>query len=136
LLYAAGAVAVVTRYGHTAWSLTVNGSVDKMTWGYTNAPALLLSVSIFALAKDICNCRFFQKETVVKLLRRLASGSFGINLILVFLMNGMRNLLGVDIYSPLWLLLGPFGIYVLSLICVLMLRKIPGENTCFHDGEK
>ena len=131
LLYGAGILASIVRYGHTAWSLLEFGTVNKVTWGYTNMPALLQAASIFVLARDICDGAFFRKEKVIRWMRTLSGGSFGVYLIHVFVMNQLQQRLGVDIYCYQWLLIAPFAVYLVSLACVQVIRKIPGGKYVF-----
>lgn len=125
LLYALGVLAVIVRYFHTAGTLWTSGTASQITWGYKNLPALLSAAAIFVLAKDICKLPFFQKETVQKLLRKLAGASFGIYLIHVFVMEQVKSLLSVDVYSPAWLWLGALGIYGICLTIVRLLQRTP-----------
>lgn len=131
LIYLLGVLAAAVRYGHSVWTFQLRGWVEKLTWGYMNLPAVLLAVAVFVLAKDICQCGFFQKEKVQKCMRWLASASFGIYLIHIFIRNLLMEVLQVDVYNIAWLLGGAVLTYVVSLTAVQLIKKIPGGKYIF-----
>lgn len=131
LILVAGLMMVIMRYGHTAWTLHETGTASQLTWGYKNVPALLLSVSVFLFVKELCNRPFFQKETVRNCLRNMAGASFGIYLIHIFVMNFLKSVLNVDVYSGWWLLGGTPLVYGICFVCVTLLKKFPGGKYIF-----
>lgn len=131
VIYILGLLGVVSRYGHTAWTLNIQGVASQLTWGYKNLPALALSVAVFVLAKDICSTHIFQKERTANILRFLASASFGVYLIHMFVMNAFKSVFYVDVYSPVWMLAGPLAIYACCLVLVKLLQRLPGGKYIF-----
>lgn len=125
IIYLSGIVGVLVRYIHTAYTLTVTGTANTVTWGYTNLPALALAVAVFVLAKDISKLKFFENKKVQKLLRSMASASFGIYLIHIFIMNVIVTKLGVDMSALKWQMFGAFLVYFISLAIVKILQRIP-----------
>ena len=106
------------RYAHTGYTLLTQGSASTLTWGYLNLPALLLAVSIFVFVKYLCNLSFFRREDVQKKLRFLASASFGVFLIHIFIMNLLTSKLGIDLYGTTRQFVLPFVVYGVSLVIV------------------
>lgn len=125
IIYGLGLLSLAARWGHTVLTFRADGVANQLTWGYKNLPAVILSVAVFVLAKDICSSTVMQKPAVQKSLRWLSSASFGIYLIHIFVMNFIKGKFGVDVYSWLWLLAAPVGIYLLCLTVVKLLQKLP-----------
>ena len=125
LIYGLGLLSAFARWGYTVLTFRAEGVANQLTWGYKNLPAVLLAVAVFVLARDICSCGFFQKPKVQKALRWLSAASFGIYLIHIFVMNVIKDKLAVDVYSLAWLLLAPLAIYLICLVLVKLLQRLP-----------
>ena len=124
-IYLLGIIGALARYLHTAWTLDTTGVPNTMTWGYSNLPCLVLSVAVFVFVKYASRISFFGREKVKAILRSLASASFGIYLIHVFVMNVVVAKLGVDMAASSWQVFGAFLIYFISLAIVKILQGIP-----------
>lgn len=122
LIYFLGISGAAIRYFHTGYTFLVSGAASKITWGYLNLPALLLSVAVFVFVKSICEYPWFQKESVSAKFRSLASASFGIYLIHVFVMNVLTARLGLDLYGYVRQFALPFVIYGMCLCIVKLVR--------------
>lgn len=128
-IYLAGIAGALARYLHTAWTLNTTGAANTLTWGYSNLPCLALSVAVFVFVKYVGRIAFFGREKVKVALRFLASASFGIYLIHIFVMNVVVAKLGVDISALPWQVFGAFLVYFISLAIVKILQRIPcGKN--------
>ena len=80
---------------------------------------------MFVLIKHAGRFPLFSKEKVKAILRSLASASFGIYLIHIFVMNVVVAGLRVDMSALPWQMFGAFLIYFISLAIVKILQRIP-----------
>lgn len=124
-LYLLGIIGAATRYFHTVYATVRDGAINKLTWNYENWPSVLLAVAIFVLFKYACRHPFFQKAWFVRLVGWLSGASFGIYLIHVFVMNHLASLLSINIASGWWRIFAAPTVYLISLLTVKLLQKIP-----------
>lgn len=124
-IYLAGIAGALARYMHTSWTLNTTGVANTLTWGYSNLPCLALAVAAFVFVKQAGRTPFFGREKVKATCRFLASASFGIYLIHMFVMNVVVAKLGVDMSALPWQLFGAFLVYFISLAIVKILQRIP-----------
>lgn len=125
LIYFAGGVGALIRYLHTAYTLNTAGVAKTITWGYSNLPCMALAIAVFVFVKYACSSSFFARPKVKAACRFLASASFGIYLIHIFVMNVVIAKLGVDMTSLVWQAFGAFLVYLISLTIVKILQRIP-----------
>lgn len=112
-------------FGTVFLSLKSDAIVDIFK-GYENLPALMYSVAIFLLIKSIkweviCG----KIKSLRKLLGLLASNTFGVYLIHIYLIQTITDVTGLNGDSIWWRTLGACGIFILCEICVYLIKKIP-----------
>ena len=123
--YLTGIAGALARYLHTSLTLNATGVANTLTWGYSNLPCLALAVAVFVFVKYASRVPLFRRDKVKEACRFLASASFGIYLIHIFIMNVIVAKLGVDISAITWQMLGAFLVYFISLAIVKILQRIP-----------
>ena len=96
-----------------------------MTWDYENWPSVMLAVAIFVLIKQLCKWKLFQTPQFAKLVRWLSGASFGIYLIHIFVINQLTARLSINTASGWWRLIGAPAVYIIALLAVKLLQKIP-----------
>lgn len=122
VIYFLGVAGAALRYIHTGYTFVVHGTASKLTWGYLNLPAVMLSVAVFVFVKSICEHPLFQKNSVRSLFRNLAGASFGIYLIHVFIMNLLTSRLGIDLYGLVRQFVLPVVVYGICFIIVKLVQ--------------
>ena len=127
-IYLLGIFGAAVRYGHTVTASFAEGALNRLTWGSMNWPEVLLSAAVFVLIKYLFRNPRFRPERWQKAIRWLASASFGIYLIHVLIMDTMVETFGIHPGDLWWRLLGPILLYVIALLLVKGIQKIPGAR--------
>ena len=127
LIYIGALVGLVYRYSTTfIWSKQA-GEVIKKSWGsYYTWHSILLACAVFLIIKNMNIDKKLQgKEKIIKALAKISSCSFGIYLMHLIIMHYEIKLLDINIYSWQWRTMGVLTTYLISLIIVLIIKKIP-----------
>lgn len=125
-IYILGIFCLALRYCSTV-VLSEEGELYTMFWGYTNFPAVGLSLSVFVLFKYIDWARYINKEKVKRLIISISASSFGIYLIHMFVLNEIWEY-GVTGYSLKWRVLGAPLVYIFCLGVIQVIKRIPVLN--------
>ena len=123
VIYFCGIAGAALRYFHTGLTFAAQGTASTLTWGYMNLPALMLAVAVFVFVQTICEHSFFQKEAVYDVLQKMASGSFGVFLIHIFVMNFLTARLSIDVYGLMRQFIFPFVVYGICLVIVRIVQQ-------------
>lgn len=127
LLYAAAILTMAFRYIYTALSSAKLGYLDRLFFTYSAFPAVIQGAAIFVLFKQLDTKKI--DDRCVLAIRKVSACSFGIYLIhkpiLDQLIINDSHGLGVPMESVTLRTMGTFALYVLCLIIVLTLKKIP-----------
>ena len=99
----------------------LGGRLDKGLTGYFVFPSVLLASGVFVYFKYSHFYKYFSS----KLLKLLSSCSLGIYLIHIVLLPYERQILNVKESNFYWRIFCPFLTYIVCLICVLIIKKIP-----------
>lgn len=106
------------------WSVR-DGAINNAMGGYVNFPTVLYSFAVFTFIQyEVPKMKLYEKLNVT-LLRKVSGASFGIYLIHIYIVDKMPQIFGFDYRSLLWRTFGVIGIYLLCLLIVLILKKIP-----------
>lgn len=124
ILYGSAVLCAMLRYFSTVIISEVSGEFYKVFWGYTNFPTVGLAMGVFVLFKYIKWDKLFSSISKVKILTSVASASFGIYLIHMIVMN-VFYWYGVNTQGLKWRVIGPVLVYIISLIIVKLLQKVP-----------
>ncbi len=130
LLYALGIASVAFRYIYVYKSSYSLGYLDQTLFGYSaylGFYSIFLAVAVFVFVKNSKIVeKMSQNKTVVKILKNVSACSFGVYLCHMSIMRFLDDFVSVDTY--VWRLLWPFGIYLIALAFVFIMRKIPIVN--------
>lgn len=125
-IYIGAIIGVIFRYIVTVVYSQKLGRLYNDFWSYNTWYAMLQGLAIFIFVKDI---GFLNKinnmPKTQELLGKIASCSFGIYLIHVIIMNGIVKLFKINVYSIIYRILGIIFVYCITLIIIMILKKIP-----------
>lgn len=126
ILYIGAILGVIYRYATTFVLSKSAGQVIKTTWGYSSWHCMLLSSAIFVLIKDLkINEKIRNNEKVKKIISKIAGCSFGVYLIHMIVKYYYTNIFNINTSSWHFRTLGVIVIYFISLLSVMLLKKIP-----------
>lgn len=125
-IYIGTIVGLLYRYITTYILSKDAGTVIKTTWGYSSWHCILLATSIFTLIKDL---KIYEKinnnKRLEKLIKEVAGCSFGIYLIHMIVKYYIINIFDINTASWKFRTAGVVIVYIVSLIFVFLLKKIP-----------
>lgn len=125
LIYILGILSCILRYFVTYYLSTRDGHINKILFGYTQFHSVLLASAVFIFIKNINWDKFIKKEKYKNILAKIAGCSFGVYLIHMIVMYYEKTLFNIDVRSILWRTVGAILTYVISVLIVLFLKKVP-----------
>ena len=125
LLYTAGILAAVLRYGYTYIMSVRSGSLDRTFWGYTNITTVFLASAIFIFFKYTNWDFLYRHKWIDKLVSQVSSCTFGIYLVHMIVITYVVELTGVGVSRFLWRTVGAVGVFIISFIITFLLKQIP-----------
>lgn len=123
LIYAGAIIGLIYRYLTTFILSKEAGYVVKDIWGYSTWYSILLSSAVFLFIKNMKLNEILKKYE--KYIASIAGCSFGIYLIHQVIMYYEINIFDINISSWVWRTIGIITTYVISLVIVLAMKKIP-----------
>ncbi len=124
MIYIGAIIGLVYRYATTyIWSME-KGVVVKTTWGYTTWHSILLACSVFLIVKELSK-KIKISNIVENILKEVSSCSFGIYLIHMMVVTSQIRLFDINTLSWIWRTFGIISTYLISLLAVWILKKIP-----------
>ncbi len=124
-IYLFGTVGFLIHFGMTALLSLQDGAMNYTFRGYTNFPTVLYSIAIFVAIK------YYNGAGTKKIKKRigfLSGASFGVYLLHKYPIYVLCYLFPINEFSVTWRILGTLMVYVLSVIAVKCLQKIPYMN--------
>lgn len=123
LIYIGAFIGLIYRYFLTYIPSKEYGYVVKNFWGYTTWYCILLSASVFLIIKYL---KFNNvKDKLSKIISKISGCSYGVYLIHQMIMYYEKHLLNINTSSWKWRTIGIVSTYLISLIIILILKKIP-----------
>lgn len=125
-MYIGAIIGLIYRY-ITTFILSKNaGVVTKTTWGYSSWHCILLTMSVFMVVKDTNICkRISENQKISNILASISGCSFGIYLIHMIVKYYYVQILHINTAVWHFRTLGVIAIYVISLIIVMIIKKVP-----------
>lgn len=123
LLYVFGILSIVFRYFMTYYFSRKYGYLDRSTWGYFQFHCIILSCAVFVFFKNLKYGKVSDKGKLI--IAKIANCSFGVYLIHLIIKYYEIRLLGLNIHSWEFRTFGIISTYLISLIIVMILKKIP-----------
>ena len=121
-IYALGIISVLFRYWATYYLSISNGMIIRTFFSYTQFHSVLLATSIFVCIKYFNFNMLYKYQNIIQ---RLSSCSLGIYLIHRLVMNKELYFLHTTDDNILWRVFGAFLTYMICLLIVVILKKIP-----------
>lgn len=126
IIYIGAFVGLLYRYFTTFILSKQLSAVVKTTWGYTSWHCILLTAAVFLIFKYISTKKNLNnKPKTINILVTLSSCSYAIFLIHKIIMHYECVVLNINTASWQWRTIGVVTTYALSLIIILLLKKIP-----------
>lgn len=125
LIYVCGAGGWLLRFLTTLLISQEIGEIYRGFWGYTAFPTVALAVAVFVWFQYHDWNWLAKRKRVVQWIGKISGASFGIYLIHWFFIWKLPEHLGINVSSWHWRTFGILLVYFLSLICILVLKKIP-----------
>lgn len=124
IIYILGINSCLFRYFWTYFSSTKLGYKDGLLFDYTQFHSVFLAVAVFVLIKQIKWNKYISKKSQ-RIISKISSCSFGIYLIHIIVMYYERQILDISVYSIWWRTICVILTYIISLLIVYILKKIP-----------
>lgn len=122
MLYGMAIFSMLFRYIGTVILSAQNGMIDKTFFDYPQWHSVILAAAVFVFFKYL-PLSFDRK--IGGVLSKISSCSFGIYLIHTLVIAAMKIVLPVQVTMWEWRYLGPFLIYGISLVVVLIIKQLP-----------
>ena len=125
-VYVGAIIGVIYRYITTFVLSKEAGQVIRTTWGYTSWHCILLASAVFLLVKNSKVEELFKgKDRSINMLANIANCSFAVYLIHLIIKYYEIKLLHLDVYTWQFRTFGIISTYLISLVIVYVLKKIP-----------
>ena len=125
ILYILGILCVVFRYTMTFFLSRKYGMLDKSTWGYLEFHSIIWACSVFVFFKYLNLEKIKNNSKLCKIIKRISNCSFGIYLIHLIIKYYETKLFNLNIYSWEYRTIGIISTYLISLLIIMILKKIP-----------
>lgn len=121
--YIAGVLGLMLHIvGTMLWSFR-DGMINETFKGYLNVPCVLYTIAIFIFFKYMDQTKWM--DLLHKVTYIFADTTFGVYLIHFFVMDLFLRFSGIHPTSIVYRIVGGFGIFLVSVICTKMIKKIP-----------
>ena len=125
ILYILGILCIIFRYTMTYFLSHKYGMLDRSTWGYTQFHSIILACVVFVFFKYLNLNKIKNNEKICHIIQRVSSCSFGIYLIHLIVKYYETELFSLNIYSWKYRTIGIISTYLISLLIIMILKKIP-----------
>lgn len=126
IIYVLGILSALIRYWYTYYFSIQTGEVNQNLFDYCSAVSVMLAVAVFIFIKQVNWNKVIKKVKInTNVLSKISSCSLGIYLIHMLVKNELTNLLKLDIYSIYYRTFGAIILYIICLIIVYIIKKIP-----------
>ena len=125
MIYICGIGGWLVRFLTTLIISQKTGELYKGFWGDKAFTTIALAVAVFVLFQYHDWSRLECSKKMILLIQKISGASFGIYLIHWFFIWKLPEYFRINISGWQWRTLGIFVIYFMTLICVLLMKKIP-----------
>lgn len=123
LIYIMGIIGLIMHIVGTYVLSMKSGTIINLYKGYTNVPCVLYSIAMFVFLQQVGER--IKNEKVIKCLDFLGKYTFPVYLMHWFVMDIIKRLFDVNIYSIVYRVATPFVIYAICIGITWCVRKIP-----------
>lgn len=125
LIYLAGFIGAVSRYAGTYILSIASGEINTLFSEYINWSSVCLSVAVFVWFKYFKWEKFKLNKRIIKIVSEISGAGFGIYLLHMYIINFLCEKLNIAGYSWVWRVFGPVVVYIMALVIVKCIQKIP-----------
>ncbi|WEV56590.1 acyltransferase [Ligilactobacillus acidipiscis] len=124
-IYILGILGWLARFSTVLdWSIRDN-EINNTMGGYLNFPTVFYAFAVFTFVQyEVSNMKWYKKINT-NLLKMVSGASFGIYLIHIYFVEMLPQIFNFDYRSLFWRTFGVLGVYLICLIIVLIIKKIP-----------
>ena len=117
---------MIYRYVTTYIFSYAAGENVIMTWkGHSQFAVIILSCALFLLVKNINFKKLEENKKISNVISKISSCSFGVYLLHLIVKYYEVELFNISTHSWQWRTIGCLTTYLISLLIVLILKKIP-----------
>lgn len=125
IIYTLAIIGLIFRYLLTYIISMKSGKIFNEFWGYSTWYAMLQSIAVFIFVKDLkINKKIENNQKLCNIISTIASCSFGIYLIHIFVKYYFARIMNIPSSSMIHKTLGILVVYLLSLIIIYIMKKI------------
>ena len=125
IIYTLAIIGLIFRYLLTYIISMKSGKIFNEFWGYSTWYAMLQSIAVFIFIKDLkTNKKIENNQKLCNIISTIASCSFGIYLIHIFVKYYFARIMNIPPSSMIHKTLGILVVYLLSLIIIYIMKKI------------
>ena len=125
IIYTLAIIGLIFRFLLTYIISMKNGKIFNEFWGYSAWYAMLQSTAVFIFIKDLkLNKKIENNQKLCNIISTIASCSFGIYLIHIFVKHYFTRITNILSSSMIYKTLGILIVYLLSLIIIYIMKKI------------
>lgn len=128
IIYFLGLASMLVRYFATYYLSTRDGKLNSLFFGYEHFTTVFLAVAVFVFIKNIKWNKIINEKVLNEYIPKIASCSLGIYLIHKVIMYYEIKFLSIDVRSLWWRTIGAIATYIISLLLVWIMKKIPKLN--------
>lgn len=128
VIYGIGILGILMYFIFTVKLSFRTGRFDRTFNGYSNMTSMMMSPAVFVLFKYIQWDKVINKKSI-KIIKRASSASFGVYLIHKFVIQFILKNWDINTRSLTWKTFGAIFIYIISVVIVMLIKKVPGLKT-------
>ena len=126
VIYIFAVLGMIYRYVTTYIFSYAAGENVIMTWkGHSQFAVIILSCALFLLVKNINFKKLEENKKISNVISKISSCSFGVYLLHLIVKYYEVELFNISTHSWQWRTIGCLTTYLISLLIVLILKKIP-----------
>ena len=125
LIYILAVLGMIYRYITTYVFSTNEGTIIKTTWGYLQFYVFFQAAAVFLFVKNFNLKKIENNKKITKIIAKVASCSFGVYLLHLIVKYYEIQIFSINIRSWQFRTIGVITTYLISLIIVLIIKKIP-----------
>lgn len=125
IVYLLGIFGWIMYYVGTVVLSYQQGKFSSVFKGYIRLPGVLMGIAVFVFFQYHCWDFIKRNQVFVRIIKIVSGASFGVYLIHHFFLEFFVQYFAINIQLWQWRVFGVFLIYPVSLITVLLIKKIP-----------
>ena len=125
IIYVLAVFGMIYRYVTTYIFSYQDGAINKITWGYMQFHTFILATAVFLFVKNMNLKKIESNKKLTNMIAKISSCSFGVYLLHLIVKYYEIQLFNINIRSWEFRTIGVITTYLISLVIVLIIKKIP-----------